>query len=191
VLLAAAIGIARSRRRTLIAVMLAIAASMLLLGVALNAFRVVYLDALPAGVDLAAAGAVYDTLVWFIRLNLRALLVLSLAVAFVAWISGPAPAAVAIRSGTTRAIGQARSGGERIGIDTGRFGEVLRTYKVAIRGAVLGVALLVYVMADHPTGGFTITLLVVAAAVLLVVELLSRPAPATEPGSSAPPPPSS
>ncbi len=46
-LLAGAVAVARSRRRTLIAAMLVVAASMLLLGVALNAFRVVYLDAIP------------------------------------------------------------------------------------------------------------------------------------------------
>jgi hypothetical protein len=179
VLLAIAVAVARQRRRTLIAAMLAVAASMLLLGVALNGFRVVYLDALPTEVNIDAAAAIYDTLVWFIRLNLRAILVLTLAIAFVAWVSGPGTAAVAVRGGTSRSIGWVRSGGERAGLSTGRFGEFLGTYKVAIRGAVLGLALLVYAMADHPTGGFTIILLVVAAVLLLVVELLSRPAPST------------
>ena len=42
--------------------------------------------------------------------------------------------------------------------------------------------LLVYAMADHPTGGFTLILVVVAAVLLLLVELLSRPAP-TPPSS--------
>lgn len=189
VLLAAAIGIARRRRTTLIAAMLAVAASMLVLGFVLNTFRVVYLDALPTDVDHAAAGAIYDTLVWFIRLNLRAILVLTLAVAFIAWVSGPAPSAVRIRGGTTRAIGAVRSGGDRVGLDTGRFGEFLFVNKAVIRGVVLGLALLLYVMADHPTGAFTFGLLVVAAVILLLVELLSRPpAVAAEPGSTAPPP---
>ena len=190
VLLAVALAIARSRRTTLIATMLAVAASMLVLGFLLNTFRVVYLDALPTDVDHAAAGAIYDTLVWFIRLNLRAILVLTLAVAFIAWVSGPALSAVRIRGGTSRVIGTVRSGGERVGLETGRFGAFLYVNKAVIRGAVLGLALLLYVMADHPTGGFTITLLVVAAVVLLVVELLSRPPAAAEPSSTAPPPPS-
>jgi hypothetical protein len=188
VLLAVAIAVARRRRATLIAAMLAVAASMLLLGVALNAFRLIYLDALPSDVSVDAAAAMYDTLVWFIRLNLRAILVLTLAVALVAWMSGPSPAAVAVRRGTSRAIGHARSGGERIGLDTGRFGEFLGTYKVALRGAILGLALLVYAMADHPTGGFTLILVVVTGVLVLVVELLSRPAPAVEPSPPPPPP---
>jgi hypothetical protein len=35
--------------------------------------------------------------------------------------------------------------------------------------------ILLYVLAEHPTPGFTITLLLVAAVVLLVVELFARP----------------
>ncbi|MGB0100826.1 MAG: hypothetical protein WBP61_11150 [Nocardioides sp.] len=192
VLLAVALGVARARRRTLIAAMLAIAGSMLLLGVALNAFRMIYLDAVSVEeLPVEAAAAVYDTLVWFIRLNLRAILVLTLAVAAIAWISGPGSTAVTLRSGVSRGLGHVRSGGDRIGIDTGRFGEFLGTYRVAIRGAVLAIALLVYVMADYPTGAFTITVLAVAAVVLLIIELLARPpVPAVETDAPAPPPPS-
>ncbi|WP_395690392.1 hypothetical protein [Nocardioides sp.] len=189
VLLAVALAIARHRRRTLIATMIAVAASMLLLGVALNTFRMVYLDALPSDVDHAAAGAIYDTLVYFIRLNLRAILVLTLAVAFIAWVSGPGGAAVRVRRGTSRAIGSVREGGERVGLDTGQFGVFLHVNKAVIRGAVLGLALLAYVMADHPTGQFTFVVLIIAAVVLLIVELLSRPPAAPEPSPTELSPP--
>ena len=51
---------------------------MLLLGATLNAFRPIYLDAIPADqLPQDAAATIYDTLVQFIRLNLRALLVVS------------------------------------------------------------------------------------------------------------------
>jgi hypothetical protein len=174
-LLAGALAVARSRRKTLIAAMLVCAASMLLLGVALNAFRVVYLQAIPSDLSQPAAAAVYDNMVWFIRLNLRALLVLTLAVAFIAWVSGAGRSAVAVRGGAGSAIGWVRSGTNRAGLDTGRLGIFLDTYRSVIRGVVLGLALLVYVMEDHPTGGFTITVLLVAAVVLLITELLARP----------------
>jgi hypothetical protein len=191
ILLAVAIAVAQHRRRTLIATMLAVGASMLVLGVALNAFRVVYLDALPSEVNQDAAGAIYDTLVWFIRLNLRAILVLTLVIAFVAWVSGPSPSALTLRRGTTRVIGAVRSGGERAGLDTGRFGAFLHVNQAVIRGAVLGLGLLLYVLRDHPTPGFTIGLVVGVAVVLLLVELLSRPPDAAESVPPAPPPPSS
>lgn len=176
-----AVLVGRSRRRTLVAAGLALAASMLALGVALNAFRIIYLDAVPADqLPADAAASLYDTLVWFIRLNLRAVLVVGLAVAFIAWVSGPGRTAVAVRRGTSHVVAGARGGSIRVGLDTGRFGVALDTYRNAIRGVVLGVALLLYVMRDHPTGGFTLALLAVVAVVLLVVEVLARP-PSHEP----------
>jgi hypothetical protein len=181
VCLLGAVGVARDRRRTLVVGSLAVAGSMLLLGVILNTSRMIYLDAVPTDqIPANAAAAIYDTLVYFIRLNLRAVLALFLAIAFVAWVSGPARTPVAVRRGTASAIGFARSGSQRAGLDTGRLGVFLATYRGVIRGVVLGLALLLYVMADHPTGRFTIILLIVAAVVLLITELLARPPAAVE-----------
>ena len=66
-LLAAAVAIARDRRRWCSSSGLAVAGSMLLLGATLNAIRPIYLDALPESSSAAAAGAIYDQLVSFIR----------------------------------------------------------------------------------------------------------------------------
>jgi hypothetical protein len=110
------------------------------------------------------------------------MLVVALAVSFVAWLTGPAGAPVALRRGTSRAIGAARSGGEHVGLDTGRFGIALWTHKTPIRVGVLGLALVLYVMRDHPTGTFALVLLLVAAVVLLATELLARPPGAVEAG---------
>lgn len=174
--LAGAVAVGRSRRRTLVAAALALALSMLLLGAGLNASREIYLNAVPTDqLPRDAAGAIYDQLVHFIRLNLRAVMVVALAVAFVAWVTGPVGTPVALRQGTSRAIGAVRQGGDRVGLDTGRFGVALYSSKTTIRVAVLGLALLLYVMRDHPTGGFAIWLIVGAAVILLLVELLSRP----------------
>ena len=188
-----AVAVARNRRRTLVAGSLAVVLSMLLLGVTLNAFRVVYLDAIPTDqLPVEAAGAIYDTLVGFIRLNLRAVAVVFLAIAFIAWVTGSEGAPAALRRGTTRAFGTVRTGGERAGLNTGRFGLALGEYKTPIRFGVLGVALLLYLIRDHPTGEFAIWLLIAAGVVLLVVELLSRPpvvvATAAEPAPTSAPP---
>jgi hypothetical protein len=169
-------------------------ASMVLLGATLNGSREIYLNALPSS-DLPpeAAAAVYDTLVYFIRLNIRALIVLFLAIAFIAWITGPVGAPAALRRSTSRAIGSVRSGGERAGLNTGPFGETLGLYKTPIRMGVLGLALVVYVLRDHPTGGFTLWLVIGVAVVLLIVELLARPPaaagvlePSSAPGAPGP-----
>src|SRR6478735_2613876 len=171
-----AVAVGRSRRKTLIAGALALALSMIALGAGLNLSREIYLNAVPTDqLPSDAAAAIYDTLVYFIRLNLRAVLVVALAVAFIAWITGSEGAPAALRRGTAGAVGKVRQGGDRVGIDTGAFGIALHTYKTPIRFAVLGVALLLYVLRDHPTGEFALVLLVIAGVILLLVELLSRP----------------
>ena len=176
ILLGVAIFVGRSRRRNLVVGALVVALSMIVLGVLLNASRLAYLDAIPAEVlPPDAAAAVYDTLVHFIRLNLRAVLVLFLAIAAIAWVSGPAPTPVAVRRGTTRALDVVRHGSDRAGFRTGPVGTAAYTYRTPIRFTVLGIALLVYVLAAHPTGAFTLVLLAIAAVVLLIIELVARP----------------
>lgn len=176
VLLGVAVALGRSRRRTLVAGALVVALSMVLLGMALNGFRVVYLDAVPTDeLPADAAAAVYDALVQFIRVNLRAVLVLFLAVAAIAWVTGPAPAPTAVRRGTSRALDVGRHGTARVGLGTGRAGAAVFAYRTPIRVTVLGLALVAYAMATYPTAGFALTLLVVVAVVLLLVELVAHP----------------
>jgi hypothetical protein len=175
-LLAAAVALAPSRRKALVIGAFVVAASMVLLGAALNAFRIIYLDAVPPDrVPPAAAAAIYDQLVGFIRLNLRAVLVVFLAVALIAWLTGPWAPALAVRRATGRAVDTVRHGSERAGLNTGAFGVALYNMRTPLRAGVLGIAVLVYVMAAHPTGAFALTVLLVAGLVILVIELLARP----------------
>jgi hypothetical protein len=175
VLIAAAVAISRSRRRALIGAALAVAASMIVLGLVLNVFRALYLDAVPTDeVPTSAAAAIYDNLAYFIRLTLRAVLVFALTVAFVAWVSGNEPAPVAVRRGFGRFLDGVRHRSDSAGLDTGRVGELAWTYRTPIRVAVLGAAVLLYVLADYPTGGWTLGVVAVAGVVLLVVELIAR-----------------
>jgi hypothetical protein len=181
-LLGVAVFVGRSRRRTLMVGALVVAASMLLLGLLLNGFRVLYLDAIPTDrIPVDAAEAVFDQIVSFIRLNLRAVLVLFLAVAVVAWVTGPQPAPAAVRRGATTGLSAFRHRRDRAGLGTGPVGEFLYTFRTPIRVAVLGGAVLIYLMADHPTGGWTLGLILVAGVLLLLAELLAQqPAEAAE-----------
>ncbi|MBO0845393.1 MAG: hypothetical protein J2P22_08270 [Nocardioides sp.] len=188
-LLAAAVLVARRRRRTLVAGSLVVAGSMLLLGLLLNGFRSVYLDAVPpAQLPADAAAAIYDQLVGFIRLGLRSVLVLFLAIAVVAWVAGPGPAPSRVRAGANHAFDALRHRSDQVGLETGPVGLFLGTYKVAIRWIVAGVVILIYVLRAHPTGTWTLGLILIAALVLLVVELLARTPPAEkepEPAAAA------
>jgi hypothetical protein len=188
ILLGVAVAVSRRRRRTLAIGAIVIAASMVLLGAALNLFRIAYLDAVPSDrLPADAAAVIFDQLVEFIRLNLRALLVISLAVAFVAWVSGPERVPVHVRQGASRALDSVRRRRDSAGLGTGPVGEFLYNYHTPLRVVVLGGAVLVYVLADHPTGAWTIGVVAVAGLILLVLELLAGgpPAPDDVPAASA------
>jgi hypothetical protein len=188
-LLLVAVFVARDRRRALLAGALVVAASMILLGLGLNLGRSIYLDRLPEEVQSPpAAAAIFDTLVHFIRVALRSVLVLFLIVAAVAWVTGSATAPAAVRRGTSTAIGSVRN---RSRLNTGAFGATVYQMKNPLRFGILGLALLIYVLAAHPTAGFTITLFVIALLLLLVVEVVAQPPPEQEavPADAATPAP--
>jgi plasmid stabilization system protein ParE len=178
-LIGIAVAIARDRRRMVLASGLAVAASMLLLGAALNVIRPFYLDALPDSSSPEAAGVVYDQLVSFIRVALRGVLVVALTVAVVAWLSSTHGSGATARSALTRGVDGLRRGRSRAGMDTGRLGVALATYRAPIRETVVAVAALLYLAQDHPTGGTALVFVLVTAVVLLVLEVLAaRPEPA-------------
>jgi hypothetical protein len=174
---AGAIYVARSRRKALLHTGLALAVSMLVLGVLLNISRAVYLNELPDTVSQPAARAVFDTLVEFIRLNLRALLVAGLAVAIGAWLTGPSSSAIATRSWFSSRLGSARG---RVGVEPGPIGAFAYRYRTPLRIGIVSVAVLLYVAAAHPTGASTLKILIVMIAALVVLEVVAAP-PAAEP----------
>jgi hypothetical protein len=94
---------------------------------------------------------------------------------------------VAVRSGTTRALDAVRHRRDSAGLNTGPVGVFLGRNRGAIRGFVVGVVVLAYILADHPTGRWVLTLLLGAAVLLLVAELLARPVPPAEGHPVVPP----
>lgn len=182
-LIAAAVMVARDRARALLAAGLAVAASMLLLGGALNVIRPFYLDALPASSSAAAAGAIYDQLVSFIRFALRGVLVVALTVAVVAWLSSAHGAGASARRALGGGLEGLRRRREGSGLNTGRLGVALARYRGPIRVAIVGLAAIAYLAQDHPTGGTALAFVLVTLVVLFVVELLSSAAP-TEPAGA-------
>ena len=152
---------------------LAVAGSMLLLGATLNAIRPIYLDALPESSSPAAAGAIYDQLVSFIRMALRGVGIVALAVAVVAWFSAPRGAGASARTGLVRGIDGLRRGTTRAGLNTGKLGVTLGQYRGPIRIAVVGIAAAGYLAQDHPTGGTALAFLLGTAVVLLVLAVLA------------------
>ena len=134
----------------------------------LNIFRPIYLDAVSEqDLDPDAAASVYDQLVSLHPAQPARGAVVALAVAVGAWLSGPTSSAVAVRRGITGGLGAVRGGGERVGLRTGPVGAFVYRYRTLLRVLVIGVAALVYIQAAHPTGGWTIGILVYTVIALL------------------------
>lgn len=179
-LFALGVALARDRRRALLRGALGLVGSMVLLGLALVLGRLFYLDAVPTDVlPRTAADSVFETLVRFLRAEVRVVAVLGLVVALAAVMAGPSPVAVRTRRLLQHGLGSARGGGEAAGLRTGRFGTWTYRRKRALQATTLGAAALVLVFWTRPTTGVVVSLALIWLACLAVIELLSRP-PATD-----------
>ncbi len=173
--LAAGVYIARRHRRALIAAGLGLAASMLVLGVALAVGRTLYLNKLPGTIPADAAAVAFDTIVRFIRQGLRVLLVLGLVVAIAGFFTGPSVTAVRTRQGFKSAFAAIRGTGERAGLTTGPVGAWVYKYRTALRIGAVTIAALVLVFWGIPTGLTVVVIAIVLVAVLGIIELIGRP----------------
>ncbi|MBK1786980.1 hypothetical protein [Prauserella cavernicola] len=175
VVLAAAVYLARDRRRALVHIGLGIATAMLVLAGALLVVRGIVVGAVPDR-SVTAVGDVYDTVVRFLRGGLRTLFAVGVVLALGAFVTGPSVAAVRLRAGTAAAIAWLRGGGARAGLRTGRVGPWVHTYRGVLRTGAVAVAMLVFVFLDRPSG---VTVLVIALLLLLclaVIQFLDQPA---------------
>ena len=175
VLFAILVAVSRSKRRGLIAGGLAVAAGMMLLGLIIAIIRPLYLSAIPTDqIPQAAAAAIYDTLMGFIRMNVRGILLIALVVAFAGWVSGSGAAASSLRRGTSSMVVNLRDRRGR-GFGTGAFGAALWTYRTGWRIGIAALAVVVLLFMSPITGPDVVWTLVIALVVWLVLELLSGP----------------
>ena len=180
VLLVLGVYVAKDHRRALVGAALGVAVGMVVLAAGLAVFRSVYLDAVPATVlPHDAAAVLYDTIVRFLRLGLRTVLVLALVVAGGAFLSGSSVTAVRTRQGLTQAIGWLAGSAERAGLRTGPVGGWVAANKRLLRIAAVSLAGLVLVFWGRPTGKVVLGLTLVLLVVLALIEFLARPTHAT------------
>ena len=176
VLLVIGVYVAKDHRRALVGAGLGVAAAMVVLALALAVFRSIYLDAVPAAVlPHDAAAVLYDTIVRFLRLGLRTILVLALVVAAGAFLSGQSVTAVRTRQGLTGAIGWLQGSAEQAGWRTGPVGTWVFAHKRALRIGAVTAAALTLVFWGRPTGKVVIGLAVALLVALAVIEFLGRP----------------
>jgi hypothetical protein len=172
VLLLFAVGVylARDRFRALVGSGLGLALSMVVLAVGILVARSLMVGAVPAAAAPATASG-FDIVVTYLRLGLRALLVLGLVVALAGFLAGRSDTAVRIRRSVADRLHSAR--GPAAG---GPVPTWVRAHVRGLRIGAVALAVLTFVFLTQPTG---ITILVLAAAllvVLAVIEYLARPA---------------
>ncbi|MGR4879845.1 hypothetical protein ACIPUC_10485 [Streptomyces sp. LARHCF249] len=171
-----AIGVllARRRRRALVTTALCAAAACLVLAVGLAVARRHYLDHLPAQVQSpAAAAAVFDTLVRFLRAAVRTALVLGVVVALGAYLSGAGRLPRGVRGRAEHAADSAARWGAARGLRTGSAGTWVEARRRGITAGVLLVLALVFALWNHPTVLTVLLLVLVLLAVLAVLALLA------------------
>ncbi|MFE7188783.1 hypothetical protein [Kitasatospora sp. NPDC057541] len=167
--------LAGRRRRAVVTVALGMAGGALLLGIGLSVFRAVYLDRLAAGVDLAAAQAVYDTLVRYLRSAVRVVVALGLLVALGAWIGGRGRWAGTVRGLWASGLGAVRRAAQRAGLRPGPVGRFVHRWKAWLGWAAVAGAALAFVLWSYPTVLVTLCLALALVAVLAVLEFLDEP----------------
>jgi hypothetical protein len=177
VLLVLGVYVARDHRRATVGAALGVAISMVVLALGLAVFRSIYLDAVPASVlPHDAAAVLYDTIIRFLRLGLRTVLVLALVVAAGAFLSGQSVTAVRTREGLSHAIGWLAGGAERAGFSTGPVGTWVYANKKVLRIGAVALAALALVFWGRPTGKVVLGLTLALLVVLAIIEFLGRPA---------------
>ncbi|MET4672552.1 hypothetical protein ABID94_005444 [Streptomyces sp. PvR018] len=166
---AAGVYVAFNRRHALIGAALAVFVAMVVLGIALTVARDVYLDHLSPETSQAAAGAVYDALVKFLRAAVRALAAVALFTALGAFLTGPSRIAVLIRTGCRRGIAALRDVAMSAGLHPGAVGRFVHRFKRWIGVAILVVAAAVLFTWAYPT-----TLVVIWTAVFTLAGFAIR-----------------
>ncbi|MFG2981812.1 hypothetical protein ACGFYQ_11240 [Streptomyces sp. NPDC048258] len=184
-----AIGVllARRRRRALVTTMLCAAAACLIVAIGLVIARRYYLDHLPQQVQSpAAAAAVFDTLVRFLRVSLRTAMVLGVVVALGAYLSGAGRLPRGLRGRAERAADSAAHWGAGHGVRTGGVGTWVEAHRRLLTVGALLIVALVFALWNHPTVLTVLLLVLILLAVLAVLSLLAASG-RTPPGATRSP----
>jgi hypothetical protein len=179
-LLVAAAVVFTNRRRGVMAAFGGLLVGSLLFIVVVALARWYLLQAIPAGSSISATEAVFDLLTRFVRGAVRALAAVGAVGVLAALLAGPSRPAVGLRrlvgAGVSRTGDAAAGHGARLGA----FGGFLRSYVVAIRVAVVAIAVLFLLVVEQPSAGAVLWTAAIAVVALVVLEVLYRTAVAEQ-----------
>ncbi|MFD0279430.1 hypothetical protein ACFVHB_36820 [Kitasatospora sp. NPDC127111] len=179
--------LARRRRRALVTTMLGAAGGCLVVAIALVIARRYYLDHLPPAVQSeAAAAAVFDTLLHFLRISLRTAIVLGIVVALGAYLSGAGRFPRAVQGGADHVADSVARWGDAHGVHTGRAGTWTQAHRRWLILAAVLILALVFALWNHPTVLTVLLLVLILLAVLAVLALLAATGRVGKPADGPP-----
>jgi hypothetical protein len=117
----------------------------------------------------------YDTIVAYLRLGLRTILVLGLVVAAGGFVTGQSATAVRTRQHLAAGIGRLRGGAEHAGWRTGPVGTWVYANKQLLRIGAVTLAALALVFWGQPTGKTVALLAGLLLVALALIEFLGQP----------------
>ncbi|MFI6405918.1 hypothetical protein [Streptomyces sp. NPDC050548] len=174
VLGAAGVFLAYGRRRALAKTALGAAGAALIVAIGLVVARRYYLDHLPPQVQSeAAAAAVFDHLLHFLRVTLRTVIVLGVVVALGAYFVGPGRGARAVRTRSEHTADSVARWADAHDIRTGRVGTWTADNRRRLTIGFLLLLALLFALWNHPTVLTVLLLVLVFLAVLAVIALVA------------------
>lgn len=174
VLGAAGVFLAYRRRRALVKTALGAAFACLIVAIVLVVVRRYYLDHLPPQVQSeAAAAAIFDQLLRFLRVTLRTVIVLGVVIALGAYFVGPGRGARAVRSGSERTADSVARWADTHKVHTGRVGTWTADHRRWLTIGILLLLALLFALWNHPTVATVLLLLLILLAALALIALLA------------------
>lgn len=176
-LLVAGVAIARRPLRALTWTTALFALAFILLATGLGIGRRFFIAAVsPSLMPETAAMALFTQLTMLLQSTAVALAVLGALIAIGSWLAGTARPARTLREAATRGTDALRAAGDRHGVSTGRFGELVERWRSAILVSVAAIGALLIFVNRPPTLGGVVGVVVGVAVVFVIVELVRRPA---------------
>jgi hypothetical protein len=169
-LLVVGVYLARDRFRAMVGAGLGLVVSMVVLAAGLLVARSMLVGAVPPGAAPATASG-FDIVVTYLRIGLRALIVLGLVLALAGFLAGRSESAVRIRRWSADRLHSIR-GGPAAG---GPVASWVRSHLRGLRIGAVMLAVLTFVFQEQPTGATILVIASLLLVVLAVIEFLGRP----------------
>jgi hypothetical protein len=170
-LLVVGVYLARDRFRAMVGAGFGLVLAMVVLAAGLLVARSLLVGAVPAGAAPATASG-FDIVVTYLRLGLRALIVLGLVIALAGFLAGRSETAVDIRRWSADRLHSLRGGPAA----DGPVSTWVRSHARGLRIGAVVLAVLAFVFLEQPTGAAILVIAALLLVALAVIEFLGRPA---------------